>query len=275
MTYATLMVHLEAGGRNASVLHGARHVAVMFDAAVIGIAACQPMTFDYGGGFYAGEVIEADRVEIDTELADAETCFRRALADHHRALSWRYATTTEALSGVVAHEARSADLVITGINKASFDNAKRHMNLGDLVVKAGRPVLIVPDDFGQSTFDRVMLAWTDSRESRRAVLDALPFLKRAACVEIVEIASKSELSDAQEGLADVAAWLERHGVKAGVHTYASEGDHAAQLAAIAEQLSINLIVAGAFGHGRLKEWALGGVTADLLLGGKYSTLLSH
>ena len=106
-------------------------------------------------------------------------------------------------------------------------------------------------------------------------IDALPFLKRANRVEIVEIAAGGDLPAASRRLGDVAGWLERHGVAAGIHNRVAKGDHATQLAAIAKELSMNLIVAGAFGHGRLREWAMGGVTEDLLLGGEHSTLLSH
>ncbi len=120
-----------------------------------------------------------------------------------------------------------------------------------------------------------MIAWKDTRETRRAVLDALPLLQQAARVSIVEATGAEDMADARSHVADVAAWLGRHGVAASGQTVPSDGGDAAQLDAFARDHGADLIVAGAYGHSRVREWALGGVTRSLLMHGSRCSLLSH
>ena len=151
----------------------------------------------------------------------------------------------------------------------------RHVDIGDFVMQAGRPCLIVPAEAEALSLDHVVVGWKDSRETRRAISDALPLLQAADRVTIVEIADKDDLDAANGRLADVAGWLKRHGIDATPVTAASTGDDAARLDAIAREQGATLLVAGAYGHSRVREWALGGVTRDLLLRAGRCALVSH
>ena len=122
---------------------------------------------------------------------------------------------------------------------------------------------------------RTLVYWKDSREARRAVADALPFLKASQAVDVVELASEREIEPAQARLADVGDWLHRHGVEADCFATPLTGTELAHLATIAQDLNADLVVAGAFGHSRLREWAFGGVTQDLLTRSERCTLVSH
>ena len=93
----------------------------------------------------------------------------------------------------------------------------------------------------------------------------MPLLKRADHVVVVEIAGEEELAAARTHVEDVVGWLERHGVVAEALACRSSGDEATRLSNIAQEQDADLIVAGAYGHSRLHEWVLGGVTRDLLL----------
>lgn len=276
MTYATLMVHLELGRSNAGLLRIAGGLAARFHAGVIGIAACQPMRIIYSEAYIPGEIIENDRGEREMEIKVAETEFRSALQAGISNLEWRSTITSEPLSDYLVCEARSADLFITGVdqNTSMFDTS-RHVSAGDLVMQAGRPVLIVPASADNLTPDRVLVGWKDRRESRRAAFDALPLLKKAAHVAVVEIAAKEDLNAARARLDGVVGWLKRHGIAAASLAWPSSGDDAAQLNAIAQEQGADVIVAGAYGHSRLREWALGGVTRELLLRADRCVLVSH
>ena len=92
---------------------------------------------------------------------------------------------------------------------------------------------------------------------------------------MVEIAADVEMADARDHLEDVVMWLKRHGVGANSLTVPATGDDAAQLDAIARDKDAGLLVAGAYGHNRLREWVLGGVTRDLLLRPRRCSLVSH
>jgi nucleotide-binding universal stress UspA family protein len=275
VTYATLMVHLQLGQSNAGLLRIAGDLAERFQAAVIGIAACQPMQI-YGEGYVPADIIDQDREEIDKEMKAAEAEFRAALGSRIGDLAWRATVAFTSLADYLAQEARCADLLVTGVDRnASLFDASRHVAMGDLVMQIGRPVLVVPAAASKLAFDRIVLGWKDTRETRRAACDALPLLKRAGHVAVVAIAPPEEMTAARAQLEDVVGWLARHGVAAEALASPSTGDDAAELNEIADEQGADLIVAGAYGHSRLREWVLGGVTRDLLLRADRSSLVSH
>lgn len=276
MTYATLMVHLQLGQSNAGLLRIAGDLADRFQASVIGIAAGYPIQIVYGDGYIPGDLIEQDLQEIEKGIKLAESEFRTALGTRVANLEWRSATTIGSMSNYLADEARSADLVITRVNgQASMFDASGSTNVGDLVMQIGRPVLVVPASADTLKLERAIIGWKDTREARRAVLDALPLLKKAAHVTVVEIAAEQELPAARMRLQDVVGWLTRHAVAAEYVATPSIRDDATRLTAIAHERSVDLIVAGAYGHSRLREWVLGGVTRDLLLRADQCSLVSH
>jgi nucleotide-binding universal stress UspA family protein len=122
----------------------------------------------------------------------------------------------------------------------------------------------------------VVVAWKDTRESRRALADSLPFLKAAEQVTVVEVCGKDELADARIRTADVVKYLQRHGVKATAKAVSAPPDRvSAELNIAAQAIGADLIVAGAYGHTRLGEWMFGGVTYDLLHAPERFVLLSH
>jgi nucleotide-binding universal stress UspA family protein len=274
MTYATLMMHLELGPSKTGLLKIAGALAAKFQASVVGITACQPLQLAYGDGYVSGDVVEQDQAEIQKDVADAENEYRSAL--HAGKLIWRSNVTMEPLSDYVGREARSADLVITGVDTVAplFDTS-RHMNVSDLVMRVGRPVLIVPATEGVLKQEHVVVAWKDTREARRAVLDAAPLLKVANHITVVENAPEDGLASTRRRLEDLVAWLERHGVIAEPLAVAATGKDAEQLAQFVREHQADLMVAGAYGHSRLREWVLGGVTHDLLMSATCCSLVSH
>lgn len=275
MTYAILMVHLELGHSNAGLLRIAGDLAVRFHASVIGIAACRPMQMMYADGYVSGDVMEQDRADMASQLKAAEAEFRSILQERVPVIEWRSTTAYVSLADYLAREARSADLVITGVISGAFLDGSRAMNTSDLVMQVGRPVLIVPAAADTLKLERVIVCWKDTGETRRAIADALPLLKLAAHVTVVEMAAAADLAEARARLADVAGWLKRHGVEAESLAALSTGDDATGLYTITQQLRADVVVAGAYGHSRLREWVLSGVTRDLLLSGDRCALVSH
>jgi nucleotide-binding universal stress UspA family protein len=275
VSYSTLMVHLELGKPNAGLLAVAGDLAERFHAHVTGIAACQPMQFVYGMGYVSADYFERDMADLRKESQAAESEFRSALQGRAGSLEWRSTVEFGALSGHIAHEARSSDLIITSVESGGLFEASRLVNTGDLIMQVGRPVLVVPQGPKALALAQVLVAWKDTRETRRAVLDALPLLKKAARVTLAEIAVEDRLPLARKHLEEVAGWLGRHGVKAEGRALLSTGEDASQLYAIAREQGADVIVAGAYGHSRLREWVLGGVTRDLLLRTDLCALVSH
>jgi nucleotide-binding universal stress UspA family protein len=275
VSYRILMAHLELGRSNAGVLGIAGDLAQRFDAEVIGIAMCQPMQIIYSEGYVPGDIINEDHDQRDKEIAAAEAEFRQVLQARAGRLEWRSAVTPDSLTDYLTREARSADLIITGVdhNASVFDHS-RHVAIGDVVMHVGRPVLVVPAA-AKPGFDSVLVGWKDARETRRAIADALPLLQKAARVAVVELAPGVGLEAAQLRLNDVVRWLDRHGVAAEAIVRQSTGEDARQLEAVAVERQAGVIVAGAYGHSRVREWVLGGVTRDLLLRAERCALVSH
>jgi nucleotide-binding universal stress UspA family protein len=120
---------------------------------------------------------------------------------------------------------------------------------------------------------KVFVAWKNTRESRRAVLDGMPFLERAETVDLVEIRESGET----DSLHDVAAFLAAHGVRfqaQGMERDAS-GSIEEQLSALAQRAHATLLVAGGYGHTRIRELVFGGVTRSLITSSPLPCLLSH
>ena len=267
------MAHLDVFHSNATLLDATKKLAAQFDAKVIGIAACQPVQILGSDGYIAGEAMVAFRDESEREMREAEATFRASFSSSGRPVEWRASVTDLALSDFIARQSRSADLVVTCVRPAVAFEHDKHVNIGDMIMRMGRPVLIVPDHRA-ARFDRIVIAWKDSREARRAASDALPLLKRADYVCVVEIAMQAEFENATGRVHDVASWLLTHGVKAIPTARPSKGSASDQLEAILAEHKADLVVAGAYGHSRLREWAFGGVT-DYLLCGSQLAFLSH
>lgn len=274
MTYTSLMVNVIAGRSNARLLEVAVGLARTFDAGVRGIAACRPihcLCHDYP---VPASLFEEDRKQITRHLREGEHEFRAAMATIKGRIEWQARTCTEPLAEYLATEARSADLIVVGMDEDEVSETTRKPDTCDLVMQAGRPVLLVPTALPMAAFERVVVAWKDTREARRAIVDALPFLVKAAKVTVVAIAAVDAVDDARNSLSQIVAWLARHGIKAESTVRPSHQANASQLKSIASELGANLIVAGAYGYSRHGQWVLGGITSELF-GGRLCALVSH
>ena len=165
--------------------------------------------------YVSGDLVEADRAEIEKETNEAEARFRAVLQGRVSSLEWRSTVSIVALAEYIAQQARVADLLVTAPGRGwSPIDSSRRVDVGDLVMRVGRPVLIVPPEVDRLSSDSVVIGWKDTRETRRAVVDALPLLKQADRVTVVEIAADAEMPAARAHLADVVEWLGRHDVAA-------------------------------------------------------------
>jgi nucleotide-binding universal stress UspA family protein len=269
------MVYLELEQGSEPALRVARELADRFKSKVIGVTAGLPAAPIHADGMIASSILEVDYEELDQAIGRCETRFRSALADLGSALEWRSAAENPA--DFLAAEARAADLLVAGRSEThSALGPHRQLEIGDAVMTAGRPVLVVPPRRTSLALDRVLVAWKDTVESRRAISAALPLLRKASELTIIEIVSdESERDAATARLADVAGWLSRHTIKASVRVELSAGDAGSQLDAIASEAHIDVVVAGAYGHARLREWIFGGVTRHLLRQNSACVLLMH
>ena len=275
MTYRSLMVYLELEQGSEPALRVACELADRFKSRVIGVTAGLPAAPIHADGMIASSVLEIDTEQLNQAIGRSETHFRSALKNIGGSLEWRSAAAYPA--DFLAAEARAADLLVVGRSENYTALGPRQLlDIGDTVMKAGRPVLVVPPRRTSLALDRILVAWKDTAESRRAVSAALPLLRKATELTIIEIVSdEAERDAATVRVTDVANWLQRHNVEASVQVELSAGDDGSQLDAVASEARIDIIVAGAYGHARLQEWIFGGVTRHLLQHGSACVLLVH
>ena len=143
MAYATMMVYVGLGRSNVELLKVTGDLAVRFQANVIGVAARQPARVGAGEGFVFWERYTGDRQAVRREIEHAEAEFRTALQCRVADLQWRSAAMCASIADYLAHEVRSADVLIIDVAADVF-NASRQLNARDFVMQLGRPVIIVP-----------------------------------------------------------------------------------------------------------------------------------
>jgi len=177
----------------------------------------------------------------------------------------------------LAIQALYADLVIVGRTRPGTPALSGVAGLPEYVaLNSPCPVLVVPHPgIRTGAFERVMIAWNASPEAARAVRAALPLLARATQVEIVLFDDDSSSARSPEDAADLARFLARHGVDAGVSRHHPRGEVGNALLVHAEDRKADLLVMGCYGHSRYREILLGGVSRTVLRRLPLPVLLAH
>jgi nucleotide-binding universal stress UspA family protein len=275
MDYKTVMVSLALDRPNNACLSVAGDLAERFGARVIGIAASDlrpPLYFADGG--HAQKLFDEEAAAIRRRLSELEAEFRAGLEKRATSLEWRSAQALPA--PFILQQARCADVIVTGARSEAIVDPCAAADPGDLLMQAGRPLIIVPPAVEWFDFRSVLVAWKDVREARRAVFDALPILARAQDVTIAAIPERdADRADALSHVADVASWLHGHGIVAGTVVPESGAGASEQLDQIAANVGAGAVIAGAYGHSRFREWILGGVTRHLATGSRRCAFLSR
>jgi nucleotide-binding universal stress UspA family protein len=271
MTFSNIMVHLDLEGPNDPCLRVALHLADTFEAKLIGIAAAVAEPSYYPGEAFDEGSLKQLCSDITKRSAQAEDRFRSISSP--RTIEWRSAIAPPA--EYVSREARAADLLVIGAQRGgSISDLAGSLDPGDLVMQVGRPILVVPPQVKSLELKLAMVCWKDTREARRAVSDALPLLQKTQEVVVVEVIPDESSRDAAHGrVDDVISWLKRHGIEASARVFhCPEREDPMQRLF---QYGADLIVAGAYGRTRLREWVFGGFTRDLLQRSPLCTFLAH
>jgi nucleotide-binding universal stress UspA family protein len=271
--YRTLLVHVEPGLAATSRVELAARLARSVDAHLVGLGAetFEPIVFAEPYAMAATAEWSALLMEqVQNNLQAAEIAFRRDSAGAD--VSWRVVQDYPARA--LCHSARVADLLI--VAPRTTTSGSRAADPAEVVMGAGRPALIVPEGRDRIRAERVLVAWKDTRECRRAIADAAPFLVSADEVIVHGVAPTGGEQHVQSQVADVLENLKRHGASA-VPFVSTAEDHsvADELERVAEIHNADLIVVGGYGHTRLREWAFGGVTERFLTRPTRCVLMSH
>ncbi|HEY1542370.1 MAG TPA: universal stress protein [Xanthobacteraceae bacterium] len=271
--------HLSTRASGDATIDYAVSVAVAFEAHLAGIAfALDPFIPPTMG---IGDSVPVDW--IDEQRAEGQGAALAVIARFEEV----------ARRNGVSAEARRVDASLAGAAE-TFGRMARRFDLSvvrqaepgkapleDLVIEAalfdaGRPVLVVPYiQKAGLTLDRVLVTWDGGRSAARAVGDAMPFLRRAKAVEVVIVQGDAGKSDDLPG-ADIGEHLARHDLEVDVkRIVATEGKVGDTLLSHVADVGADLLVMGGYGHSRLREFILGGVTRGILGTMTVPVLMSH
>jgi nucleotide-binding universal stress UspA family protein len=278
MPYKTLLVHVDGGARAPLRIDIACRLARRFDAHLIGLHALTVIKLPgYAQvAIEGGARLEEFQAKAAAEAArQAEQVFTRGVSAAGVSKSeWR--TSRGDAAEVAPVHARYADLVVVGQPNTSDASGVEPEFAERLVLAAGRPVLVIPyaGNFAE-VGRRVLVAWNAGREATRALTDAIPMLREAKEVHVIAF-NPVGMPHGEVPGADIGLYLARHGIKVNVSQQtAADVDVGNQLLSRAADLDIDLIVMGAYGHSRLKELVLGGVTRTILESMTVPVLMSH
>ncbi len=273
MSFAAMMVHVDVDGSSDGRIRLAANLADRYAATLIGISAHMLPPYPAEGAYFVTpEFVAEERRDIVASLKRAEEAFRAAVGAD-RKIEWR--SDIDLPDDYLAAQARAADLVIIGRDPLNRGTG-RAIDPGAAVLRAGRPVLVVPPGIDALKAQRVVVGWKDGREARRAIRDSLPLLREAKSVAVVEICDKDMEVAGRRNVDDVARYLERHHVPVGSAVAAHVDTSAArELIRMAAAEDADLIVVGGYGHSRLGEWIFGGVTRDLMTSSPICCLMAN
>ena len=188
-------------------------------------------------------------------------------------VAWSWIDRTDYLEPALEEAAGLADLIVVNSQLESFPLPDMRTLAAGLVVNSGKPILAVPETVtGFKAAGNALVAWDGSRESSVALTAAVPLLRLAGSVTIVEVEDGSVKTGAEEA----AAYLSRHGIHAMIVRLAANGDDAGTLLmAKANSGRFDYMVMGGFSHSRLYEAVFGGVTRRLLTYSQIPLFLAH
>ena len=280
MGYRTILVHLNDERRCDRLLAQAIALADRFEAHLIGIyVAPQPIIYAEWPGAGLGEVIEQVRQEHAATAERLRAKFNTATSALPRPAEWRFVQSLMAsvASDVIAF-GRSADLIVASQADPAWHQSN-DMDVPDrLAIESGRPVLVVPNSAKQPmSARRITIGWNDRREGARAVFDALPLLKKAEAVNVVWVSPRvGGIDEGDLPGSELCRTLARHGVSCEASwAEAADSGVGSELLRQAKAHGSDLLVMGAYGHSRLREFVLGGASRHALAKAEIAVLMSH
>lgn len=264
MSYKSILLNLNIDGPIEPITRIGVNLAKRFDARLIGFCAADaplPVTMAPEGAAIAADIWEQSRDDIRRRLTSLNGEFDGLVAG---AVKTDWHGDIENPNHAVARRARMADIVVTSASQgASTGDSYRTVDPGSLVLRAGRPVLVAAQGAMDLPARRIVVSWKDTREARRAVADALPLMAVAEEVTIVAV-DRNPDDWTRDSVKDVASFLAGHGIKARTEIIKTTDDESNRLVDFFASVKAELIVSGAYGHSRLREWVFGGVTRSLL-----------
>jgi nucleotide-binding universal stress UspA family protein len=272
-----IVVNLTGGAPQEFAADYAISLAKLFDAHIAGIGFIyEPVIPGSVLGGIPTDLIEAQREE-NTKAATAATNRFEAAAGQ-AGLSAEVRILDASVAGAAdlfGRIARRFDVAVVGQARPK-EGASEELLIEGALFESGRPVVVVPYVQTRAvTLERVLVCWDGSRPATRAIADALPFLRRAKAIDIVAVSGERGKGSELVGT-NMARHLARHGLKVALkRVSAGDVDVPSAIRAHAAATGADFMVMGGYGHSRLREFILGGVTRTILTSSTIPVLMSH
>lgn len=279
MTYKTILVHVDESKRALARVQIAADIANTHASHVVGLAVTGVSRYIFeGSNINANDPNFTIHLALVRERAEKAVAQFKNAAEQFKINSFECTIANDEANGGLGLRARYSDLIVIGQTNRDEPSPSVLSDFPEyMVLHAGKPVLVIPfhGDFS-GNFDHPLIAWDSSRESSRAVSDALPFLVNAKSVRLVIFNPKEDIeTHGEEPGADIALFLSRQGVKVDVFVRHTTGNIGDAILNTAKELECDLLVMGAYGHSRLREMLMGGVSKTVFAKMEIPALMSH
>lgn len=272
-----IVIFIDGCNESAGILEFAGIMAQQHGAHLIGvfmqpdISLSGPETFARGTGIV--NLIKEHQSQLERIEANYRARFEDTVRRYGIRFEWR--SSHHFASHVDVH-AQYADLAIIARPEITDRAAGPRGLMESLVLRSGRPTILLPPHVTVSQIRRVLIGWNASPGAIRATADALPLLVRAEAVQVLVVDDKHDPENALEPASAIERHLARHGAPVEAKKMSSNGEDVGRLLlSQAETFGADLIVMGAYGHSHLSEWIFGGVTLTALREATVPVLMSH
>jgi nucleotide-binding universal stress UspA family protein len=272
-----LVVNLTVGADRDAAAQFAVSIAQAFEAHITGIAfAFDPIITPTVMDGLSAAWVDTQRIENRAAAQAAIDRFeaaaaRQGLSAEHRLIE----ASLGGAAGLFGRMARRFDLAVVGQMEPDR-MAPDNLFVESALFESGRPIVVVPYIQNEGLkLGRVLVCWDGSRNAARAMADAMPFLRRGTAIEIVTVSDGRGAKDEIAG-ADIGRHLARHGLAVEVKRLVADAtDVASTILSYAADCAADFIVMGGYGHSRLREFVLGGMTRSMLGAMTVPALMSH
>jgi nucleotide-binding universal stress UspA family protein len=278
MSYKSILVYLDQHRTNASLMKVSADLAFKLDAKAVGIVVSQPLLIGSENVYVPADVFDDHYKKTEARMLVLKASFEQAMTHAQAEFGWHSKITIQPHVQYVSDYSRASDLLMVSIRESHSSEPGNETTsdiAGELVLQSGRPVLLVPNDVETLELNSALICWQDTKEARRALYDAIPLLQKCAQVRLLELYKKDQYEASNSHLIQIINWLLSHSIHAQAATLESNGNDAEQLQAYAGEHDVDLLIGGAFGHSRIREWMFGGVTRNLFFHGAQCALISH